>query len=142
MTITTSNTAAEETTPAELLRECRASGQISDAQWHQHCEGRPDLLDTSPPVRAEVVAAPQSAAKRLTKADTVALWRAVDAFSSLVSAMYELANFTPEQIASERAKLVQAKRALRKVNAIRKQAAPLRGSKAKILPTGSKACAG
>ncbi|WP_183024348.1 hypothetical protein [Variovorax sp. UMC13] len=40
------------TTEADLLRECRASGQITDAQWEQHCAERPDLLDTSPPAPA------------------------------------------------------------------------------------------
>jgi hypothetical protein len=130
------------TTEADLLRECRASGQISDAQWAQHCAERPDLLDTSP-----AAPAPAPAGIRLTKADTVALWHAIDAQGYAVRAMRDMnreepGKFTPEEIATEQERLLAAMRALRKVNAIRKQSAPLRGSKEEIPPTGSEACAG
>lgn len=61
----------------------------------------------------------------LTKADTVALWHAVDSYVLQVSVMPSMtlpdgSTFTAEQIAGEREKLLAAKRALRKVNAIRK----------------------
>lgn len=63
----------------------------------------------------------------LTKADTVALWHAVQAQSDLFRATRELhredGQFTAEQIESERLRLLHSKRALRKVNAIRKQQA-------------------
>ncbi len=55
----------------------------------------------------------------LTKNDTRALWYAVQAYDDLVSAMRG-ENFTAEQMAAERAMAVHARRALRKVNAIRK----------------------
>lgn len=58
----------------------------------------------------------------LTKADTVALWHAVEAMVYQVRAMPEVEGITPEQIEAERARLLAAKRALRKVNAIRKAA--------------------
>lgn len=57
----------------------------------------------------------------LTKADTVALWYAVDAFGYSVRAMLGIEGFTPEQVESERARLIAAKRALRKVNKLRKE---------------------
>lgn len=41
----------------ELLRACRASGQISDAKWAQHCAERPDLLDAAPAAEDEQVVA-------------------------------------------------------------------------------------
>jgi len=57
----------------------------------------------------------------LTKADTTALWYAVDAYSSMVRAMRDLPTRLPEaSIDKERQILLTAKRALRKVNAIRK----------------------
>ncbi|MDM0118908.1 hypothetical protein [Variovorax arabinosiphilus] len=61
----------------------------------------------------------------LTKADTVALWHAVDALNWQIVGMREAnkeepGRFTPEQFDAERQRLLQAKRALRKVNAIRK----------------------
>lgn len=62
---------------------------------------------------------------KLTKADTVALWHAVNAQGYAMQAMRELnreqpGKFTAEEIEGEDARLTQAKRALRKVNAIRK----------------------
>lgn len=61
----------------------------------------------------------------LTKADTVALWHAVQAQSDLFRATRALhredGQFTAEQIEGERLRLLLSKRALRKVNAIRKQ---------------------
>ena len=63
----------------------------------------------------------------LTKADTVALWHAVQAQSDLFRATRDLhrenGQFTAEQIEGERLRLLHSKRALRKVNAIRKQQA-------------------
>lgn len=60
----------------------------------------------------------------LTKADTVALWHAVQAQSDLFRATLDLhrkeGGFTSEQIEGERLRLLHSKRALRKVNAIRK----------------------
>ena len=60
----------------------------------------------------------------LTKADTVALWHAVQAQSDLFRATRDLhretGQFTAEQIEGERLRLLHSKRALRKVNAIRK----------------------
>lgn len=61
----------------------------------------------------------------LTKADTVALWHAVTALSYQVSAMREIETITPEQIEAERARLLAAKRALRKVNQLRKEGVQL-----------------
>lgn len=58
----------------------------------------------------------------LTKADTVALWHAVRAMDDLITAMRGM-DFKPEQIAAEQKRLTAAKRALRKVNAIRAAAA-------------------
>lgn len=65
---------------------------------------------------------------RLTKADTVALWHAVDALFYQVKTLPELVfadgtKPTAEYIAQERDRLVAAKVALRKVNAIRKDSA-------------------
>lgn len=56
----------------------------------------------------------------LTKADTVALWHAVDDMGYMTRGMQDAPACTPEQIAQRKALLVAAKRALRKVNAIRK----------------------
>lgn len=58
-------------------------------------------------------------ADRLTKADTVALWHAVQAMKELVGAMQSL-QFTPQQKAAEQARLAAAHAALRKVNRIRR----------------------
>ena len=58
----------------------------------------------------------------LTKADTVALWHAVTALNYQGRAMPGIDGITPEMIEAERARLLAAKRALRKVNAIRKAA--------------------
>ncbi|MBT2333588.1 hypothetical protein J7E49_06685 [Variovorax paradoxus] len=59
--------------------------------------------------------------KPLTKAETVALWHAVDDMALMVRAMRQDPLCTPEQIAARRTLLTTAKRALRKVNALRKQ---------------------
>ena len=61
----------------------------------------------------------------LTKADTVALWYAVDSYALQVQVMPSMtmpdgSKIAPEQIEAERARLLLAKRALRKVNALRK----------------------
>lgn len=61
----------------------------------------------------------------LCKDDTRALWYAVQAFADAVSAMRNMEQFTPERVEAERALLVTAKRALRKVNAIRKAQPPI-----------------
>ena len=58
--------------------------------------------------------------RKLTKADTVALWHAVQAMKELVVAMRTM-SFTPEQKAAEQQRLNDANRALRKVNRIRRQ---------------------
>lgn len=57
---------------------------------------------------------------RLTKQDTTSLWHAVDAFKDMVRAMRDMEGITPDQVAAEEAKLASARRALTKVNAIRK----------------------
>ncbi|MBB1599939.1 hypothetical protein [Variovorax sp. UMC13] len=62
---------------------------------------------------------------KLTKADTVALWHAIDAQGYAVRAMRDMnreepGQFTHEQIAVEQERLLAAKRALRKVNALRR----------------------
>ena len=63
------------------------------------------------------------AINQLTKADTVALWYAVDAYALQVRYMgHEPNPSTPEQIAAERNRVLAAKRALRKVNQLRKEA--------------------
>jgi len=60
----------------------------------------------------------------LTKDDTVALWHAVQAQNDMFQATRDLhrqdGKFTSEQVESERQRLLRSKRALRKVNAIRK----------------------
>lgn len=66
-----------------------------------------------------------SAANKLTKSDTRALWHAVDAMKYSIIGMRELekeepGKFTPEQIQAEEDRLEEAKSALRKVQAIRR----------------------
>ncbi len=57
----------------------------------------------------------------LTKTDTRALWYAVEAYISIVKAMKDLPSPVPQDVVDkERQILTAAKRALRKVNAIRK----------------------
>ena len=57
---------------------------------------------------------------QLTKDDTRALWYAVDAYGAMVKAMRDLPTPVPADVAAkEREVLATAKRALRKVNAIR-----------------------
>ena len=56
---------------------------------------------------------------KLTKDDTHALWIAVDSLRYMVLAMNG-PDYTDEQRAAERGMLLAARRALRKVNAIRK----------------------
>jgi hypothetical protein len=63
--------------------------------------------------------------EKLTKADTVALWHAVDSYGYAVRAMPDVDGITPDQIEAERARLLAAKRALRKVNKLRKEGAQL-----------------
>lgn len=65
------------------------------------------------------------ATNSLTKADTAALWHALDAMKYQIVGMRHLnketpGKFTPDQIAAEVERLTQGRRALRKVNAIRK----------------------
>lgn len=55
---------------------------------------------------------------KLTKAETTALWYAVQCMCDCVQAMRSM-DFTPEQIEAERARLKVATHALRKVNKIR-----------------------
>lgn len=57
----------------------------------------------------------------LTKDETVALWHAVQAHTDMVRAMPEISTISLETIKVERARLKLAKRALRKVNALRKE---------------------
>ncbi len=61
----------------------------------------------------------------LTKADTVALWHAVEAQSDMFRATRALhaeeGKFTPELIEAERQRLLASRRALRKVNQLRKE---------------------
>lgn len=57
----------------------------------------------------------------LTKAETVALWHAVDGMGYMTRAMLDIPRATPEQIKQRKATLATAKRALRKVNELRKQ---------------------
>lgn len=64
-------------------------------------------------------------ANKFTKADTVALWHAVDAMKYQLVGMREIekekpGTFTPEQFRAEDLRILDAKRALHKVNAIRK----------------------
>jgi hypothetical protein len=61
------------------------------------------------------------AVDRLTKADTVALWHAVDALALQVKVMPQMQPLVDEKlIEQERQRLAAARRALRKVNAVRK----------------------
>lgn len=55
---------------------------------------------------------------QLTKDDTRALWHAVEGLHDLVRAMHG-EDFSTAQLVAERAKVLAARRALRKVNAIR-----------------------
>lgn len=60
--------------------------------------------------------------KPLTKAETTALWHAVDALAFQVRVMPDMVPpLSDECIASERKHLVTARRALRKVNELRRQ---------------------
>lgn len=61
-----------------------------------------------------------STTDRLTKQDTTNLWHAVEAYKDMVRAMRDLEGITPEQVSAEEARLADARRALTKVNAIRK----------------------
>ncbi len=56
----------------------------------------------------------------LTKAETVALWYAVDCMKAMVGVMHTIDDVTPDQVAAEKARLRTAQLALRKVNALRK----------------------
>lgn len=75
----------------------------------------------------------------ITKAETVALWHAVDDMGYMTRAMLGEPSVTAEQIAQREALLKVAKRALRKVNAIRKDAAPPTGGISDSPPGGSTA---
>lgn len=55
----------------------------------------------------------------LTKADTRALWHAVEDMAHMLRGMKMDPPCTPEQIAQQQERLTAAKRALRKVNALR-----------------------
>lgn len=65
--------------------------------------------------------APEMDLARLAKADTVALWHAVDNYALMVGEMRS-AGFSEEQLQAEGEKVMAARRALRKVNAIRRTA--------------------
>ncbi len=58
---------------------------------------------------------------RLTKAETVALWHAISNFELMVRQMDSMDEITPEEVSTEKQRLALAKRALRKVNKLRKQ---------------------
>lgn len=58
--------------------------------------------------------------KPLTKADTKALWYAVLSMEDMFKAMKTLPNIDSGLVDSERDRLTQAKRALRKVNELRR----------------------
>ena len=63
--------------------------------------------------------------RALTKADTRALWHAVQALSAQVSVMAgDPEEYGPDLLQLEQHRLRQARRALRKVNAIRANAGP------------------
>jgi len=64
----------------------------------------------------------------LTKDDTRALWHAVEGLRDLVRGMRG-EGFSAAQLAAERTKVLTARRALRKVNAIRKAQACRRTAK-------------
>ena len=57
----------------------------------------------------------------ITSAESTGLWHAVQALADVVRAMRTM-DFTPEQVAVEEARLTAAKRALRKVHAMRREA--------------------
>ncbi|MGI4779828.1 MAG: hypothetical protein ACRYGA_17210 [Janthinobacterium lividum] len=57
---------------------------------------------------------------RLTKADTVSLWHAIENADLMAKHMHEIPGLTPKQIQREKDHVAQAKRALRKVNELRK----------------------
>lgn len=71
--------------------------------------------------------APPGDAPKITKEDNSALWHAVEAFRYAVQAMRGM-DFTPEQVQAEQDRLTAARRALRKVQAIRRAQ---RGERAK-----------
>lgn len=56
--------------------------------------------------------------KAMTRADAVALWRAVQAYGDCVRVMHEVPGITPEQVEAERSKHTRARAALRKVQAL------------------------
>lgn len=57
---------------------------------------------------------------RLTKQDTTNLWHAIEAFKDMVRALRTMDGIAPELIAAEEERLAAARRALTKVNKIRK----------------------
>lgn len=58
---------------------------------------------------------------RLTKAETVALWHAVDFLALGLKEARKIRNIDPAGLQTEHARLVTAKRALRKVNKLRER---------------------
>ena len=64
---------------------------------------------------------PLTTKNTLTKADTVALWYAVDSYEWAIKAMKQMPFLLPERVEEETARLKAAKQALRKVNAIRRE---------------------
>jgi hypothetical protein len=57
----------------------------------------------------------------LTKAETVALWHAVSNFDYMIRVMPSVEGVTAEQVLLEKERLTTARRALRKINELRKQ---------------------
>lgn len=53
------------------------------------------------------------------RADTRALWHAVEDMALMAHEMKSMPGLTPEQIAAAQARVIAAKRALRKVNKLR-----------------------
>lgn len=99
-----------------LQRIGTALGLLPGANLHVECVAAVETLMARQPVPP---------AQRLTKADTVALWHAVDAMVYQLRAMSDMnsedpGKYTSELCAAERERMLAAKRALRKVNAIRK----------------------
>ena len=67
---------------------------------------------------------PEKQIPTLTKADTTALWHAVDALAWQVRSMPHIEPpLSPESIEAEKKRLYAARRALHKANAIRAQSA-------------------
>lgn len=81
--------------------------------------------------------------QELSKLDTLALWYVVDAYSSMVKAMKGLPRpLAPDVSAKERQVLAIAKRALRKVSAIRKTQSSRSHRKLQVLQVEHKTAGG